>query len=109
MSNITYTWIINNIDARPIVNGLVNVISNVHWRLIGTDGVNTTTRFGDVELDWPDSDKFIQFDELTEDQIIGFAIDILGNTAINQYKTSILNELFLISNPQKVKLIVPHQ
>jgi len=68
----TYTWTIDNVDCVPEANGLINIISAVHWRLTASDGVNTGEVYGKVLLDFPDSDSFTSFDSLTEDQIVAF-------------------------------------
>lgn len=68
--SITYEWkpafslITKNID-----NNLDTVIQ-VPYIITGSDGVNTVEYAGIVQLGVPDSQNFIPFNQLTEDQII---------------------------------------
>lgn len=70
--SMTYTWNFGPLECVPSLDGLSNVVKVVHWRYIGTDGVYSENRYGSVGLDNPETESFVQFEDLTESDIISW-------------------------------------
>lgn len=75
----TYNWVINSLDVLTSLNDLNNVVYKVHYEYIATseevdeEGNNYTGKIkGKMDIDVPDSENFIEFEDLTEDQVIGW-------------------------------------
>lgn len=69
---ISYKWKIEYLDVRLQKESMQNVVSVVHWRLEATDdtdGIKSET-YSISELPSPLPDGFIEFEAITEEQII---------------------------------------
>tara|TARA_R110000782_G_scaffold28788_1_gene72009 strand:+ start:1021 stop:1338 length:318 start_codon:yes stop_codon:yes gene_type:complete len=73
--------------------GMNNIIKEVKFSLTGTDGVNTVTNFFPVKLDYPEAGDFIEYEELTRDQIFQWVINNVEENLINNLKTGITSQL----------------
>lgn len=67
---VNYTWHIEQLDAAPTQGELTNVVSKIHWRLFGNDGINLMDDYGDVLLAGADPEDFTPFEELSEETVI---------------------------------------
>jgi hypothetical protein len=67
---ITYTWKIERIDCAPIDGQLVNVVRQIHWRLLGSDDTNTVELYGDILLESPTPAQFSPYSELDQSTVI---------------------------------------
>ena len=84
MSTNQYTWVIEQLDCRPTLDGLTNVVENVHWRVNATDGKNhNATVYGTQGLTAPDTGTFIQYSDLTLDQVVAWVQDAMGLEALD--------------------------
>ena len=89
---ITYTWNIAQLDCAPIENGLANVIKTIHWTYTAqeTDGDQLISSCNNYyPLTSPAPEQFVDFETLTEDQVIGWLensldMSILQNNLANQ-------------------------
>ena len=71
---ITYSWEINKVD-KVSADGMDDVIETVHWYAEATDGVYVTHEVGELTLEAPDPDRFIEFGNLTKLDIVGWLHD----------------------------------
>lgn len=90
--SVTFTMDISNAKSTDM-NGMNNIIKEVKFSFTGTDGVNTVTNFFPVNLDYPSAENFIEFENLTRDQIFQWVLDEVGETQINALKQGITSEL----------------
>lgn len=67
---VTYTWRIERIDAAPTEGSLSDVVRQIHWRLVATDGINTVDAYGDVPLGAAAPADFTAYTELTPATVI---------------------------------------
>ena len=88
---ITYSWEINKVD-KVTVDGMHDVINKVYWYAEATDGVQVTHEVGELTLEEPDPDRFIEFGNLTKLDIIGWLQSKLDTTAIRNSLTNKLQE-----------------
>jgi hypothetical protein len=89
---ITYSWEINKVD-KVTADGMDDVIDAVHWYAEATDGVHVTHEVGELKLQAPDPDRFIEFGNLTKLDIVGWLHAKLDTSAIRNTLTNKLQEL----------------
>jgi hypothetical protein len=89
---ITYSWEINKVD-KITVDGMDDVIDTVHWYAEATDGVYVAHEVGELTLEAPDPDRFIEFGNLTKLDIVGWLHAKLDTSAIRNTLTNKLQEL----------------
>jgi len=89
---ITYSWEINKVD-KVTVDGMTDVVDTVHWYAEATDGVHVTHEVGELKLQAPDPDRFIEFGNLTKLDIIGWLQSKLDTATIRNTLTNKLQEI----------------
>ena len=89
---ITYSWEINKVD-KVTADGMDDVIDTVHWYAEATDGVYVVHEVGELTLEAPDPDRFIEFGNLTKLDIVGWLHAKLDTSAIRNTLTNKLQEL----------------
>jgi len=89
---ITYSWEINKVD-KVTVAGMDDVIDTVHWYAEATDNVYVVHEVGELTLEAPDPDRFIEFGNLTKLDIVGWLHVKLDTAAIRNTLTNKLQEL----------------
>lgn len=87
MADVTYEWKISSLDVHPSLDGLQNVVASVHWRLVASDGVNIFENYGQVHLEPPDPSVFIDYGQLTQEQVLEWTINTINATAPEEYTT----------------------
>ena len=90
--SVTFTIDISNAKSTNM-NGMNNIIKEVKFSLSGTDEVNTVTNFFPVKLDYPEAENFVEYENLTRDQILKWVINKVGEDRINDLKEGITAEL----------------
>lgn len=83
----TKKWIISDLEVKPSVDTLTDVVAIVHWRrqaeeLVGEDKVLIADMYGACNINLPEAESFIPFEELTEETVIGWlestlAVDVV--------------------------------
>lgn len=87
--SIQYSWEISSLEIAPSENGLSNVIKQVNWTYKATDGTNTVSTSGALNLDNPDQSNFIPYQSVTFDTVKSW----LNNQVDKQYLEIYLNSL----------------
>jgi len=90
--SVTFTMDISNAKVTNMY-GMNNIIKEVKFSLTGTDGVNTVTNFLPVKLDYPEAKDFIEYEELTRNQIFQWVINNVEENLISNLKTGITSQL----------------
>ena len=90
--SVTFTMDISNAKSTNMY-GMNNIIKEVKFILTGTDGVNTMKNFFAVTLDYPETENFIEFENLTRDQIFQWVSNKVGEGQINKLKQGITSQL----------------
>ena len=95
----TYTWKINQLDAKINEDGLENVIYTIHWSYFATDDSEQPIQvslIGTLSVKYNEGDPFIPYADLTKDEVIGWldaGLDVEG------MKINLDNQIELIKNP----------
>ena len=66
---LTYKWIIVQLDTKPQAEGLQDVVSTVHYRRNATDGVFIAESYGSMGCATPSSTDFTSYPDLTQTQV----------------------------------------
>ena len=108
----TYTWDCSVVDTYPSHtddNSVTqsDVVYNVHWRVTGNDGVNTTTNIGTQTLEVSDLSSFTSFDSITHDDMVAWTKAALGAERVSELESSLDAKLAELANPTSVTREIP--
>lgn len=92
------TWSINELE-REVSDGYVYT---VHWRAEAVDGEYTSSAYGSVGLERPE-DELIDFEDLTEETVIGWTQDALGEDAVTTLEENLVNQIEAKKAPTTAK------
>ena len=84
----TKKWVITDLEVKPTVDTLTDVVAIVHWRrqaeeLVGEDKVILADMYGACSINLPEADAFIPFEELTKEIVIGWLESTLDMSTID--------------------------
>lgn len=85
---ITQTWNIVEINVRPLLDNLSSVVASLAFKVTTSDSVNTTEYVHTVVLGEPTQNSFIEYANLTEDQLLVWVKNYLGPFQVNQIETN---------------------
>ena len=80
---IKYEWEIKQLVCKPEYQGCKDVVQVVEWKMLGSDGVNTSTVTGTVNLTFDPTAPFAEFADLTEPQVIEWVVAALGKETVD--------------------------
>lgn len=89
----TVTYKVRQLKQTPQVGEHSNVVNNVMWSVVGTDGANTVVLEGSSPLVINDDGSFTEFNDLTESQVLTWVKDALGEDGQALMRTSLQKEL----------------
>jgi hypothetical protein len=99
----TYTWEIESLDCIPYEK----VVCCIHWRLKGNDGANTSEIYGTQAIEKNEKNPFVNYEELTKNDVIAWLEDAMGINAIAQLKESLTQQLEALANPSVIAFTLP--
>lgn len=87
----TYTWKIAALEAYATQSSYLDVVYNIHWRYNATTGSYSSEVYGvqSVSPYNPDSGSFIPYDQLTQEVVVGWLTESMGEDRINQLTASL--------------------
>jgi len=93
----TYTWTIDRMYTlqTPDPDYVVNVL----WTLTGVDGQYTASIGGNTMFDSNQSSTFIPYQDLTQEIVIGWVQNNLGEQGIANYEANVQGQLNSMANP----------
>lgn len=96
-----YTWQITQLEC--FSNEVTtNIIKKVHWGLSAKRGENITSCIGEVSFDEYDEENFLEYDSLTEEQVLFWTQNKLnqqpGENDVNTLKETLSEQLDAIEN-----------
>ena len=107
---INYTWDVKTVDVKEI-DGNVDTVFNVHWRLKAEDDANTvkdflgndvpvsTSVYGTQSLDTSDLSDFTAFADLTTNDVQGWVEAAMGEEEVQAKKDSLDSQIDELVNP----------
>lgn len=94
---IEYTWKIEQCEY----NAQTGAIENVHWRLNAVDGDYTDSIYGSQSLNAnPNSESFIPYPEVTEQQIIDWVKNELGSERVTEIESIVMAQIEARKTPK---------
>ena len=101
---------INNIDRLKSDNGLQDVCKTIHYTMIVSKTVGKyedvitydVSAIGAVGLDEPNSDDYIAYEDLTEENVKDWVKYALGEEKMAAIETSLLNQIEEKISPNKL-------
>jgi hypothetical protein len=104
---ITNTWTINQMDCYPEYEGEADVVFAVHWQLVATDGTYNGSAYGSIGLTLDPDAEFVSFADLTEEQVIGWVQDALGEEQVAALEANVAKQIADQANPPVVSPTLP--
>lgn len=98
----TYTWKVSQLE-RESSDGYV---FTAHWNVNATETVEDKTysagAYGSIGLERPEED-LIAFEELTEELVVSWVLDKLGEEQVVNMETSLTNQIQEQKTPSKIQ------
>lgn len=104
---ITTTWKIENIECLTQSGDLENVVYNVAWRVFASDGTAETSVYGAQILSAPDLESFIPYEELTEEEVLGWVHSTMGEDQKALSEASATSSLEQLLSPKVISQPLP--
>jgi hypothetical protein len=114
--SVLYTWDCRTVDCYPTKDEqgveLDDVVYNIHWRLTGTEVVDTKTYSATVigtqmvAADDIDPETFVPFNELTNEIATGWCTAAMGAEQVANLETSVANQIASQINPTSITLVI---
>jgi hypothetical protein len=102
------TWNIDSITCLAQVDEYTNVAYQTAWRTYATEGEYSTSVYGSVTLQFdPASDNFIPYEDLTEEIVLSWTFDVLGEEQKLEIEANVANALQNIITPKEVTNPLP--
>jgi hypothetical protein len=96
MNDVTYYWIIVQLDCKPEIDGMQDYVVAVHWRYGIQQGDIKTDIYGVQQFQVNEGSTFIPYEDLTEDVVIGW---LEGSLDVPAMQESLAKQLEEIINP----------
>jgi hypothetical protein len=94
-----WTWNINEISVMPQLENKTNVVINAKYTLTGSDGNKSFSLSGIESFSYIDGNDFIEFDSLTEQQIINWITNKFDSDLLNIMKNRIQTQIDILESP----------
>lgn len=96
---ITYTMTITSMTCYPTYASQTDVVFNVGWRYIGTDGTYIAYEYSTVNVTYEAGSPFTPYNQLTQDQVVGWVESAIGPAGMAQIQTNIAASIANQINP----------
>lgn len=103
---ITYDWNCKTVDVHPQEEGETNVVYNVHWIVIGAKEDYSVSNIGTQVVPLDPETPFIPFDELTNEVVVGWTKDAMGEEQVKSIEDSIASQIAEKENPTSVTMTI---
>lgn len=107
MAGIDKTWSVTKMECIAEAAGVQNVVSTIHWRLAGTDGIHSCEINGGINAPINFDEPLVPYDDLTEEQVIGWAKAAMGAEQVAAYESAIDQHIADLMNPPIVSNPLP--
>lgn len=105
--SVSYNWIVEQMDAYPEKDNLQEVVFNVHWRCNANDGNYHATGYGTVGVEFDQSETFIPYSSLTQDEVVGWVKNALGSEQVADIERGLEGQIDSLITPPTVTLPLP--
>ena len=91
--SIQYSWEISSVEIAPSENGLTDVIKQINWTYKATDGINTVSTSGALNLQEPDHNNFIPYQSITFNTVKSWLDNVVDKQYLEIYLNNQLDKL----------------
>jgi len=113
---ITYDWNCKTVDVHPQEEGETDVVYNVHWIVTGTSdqldpqgNAYSVTNIGTQVVPLNPETPFIPFDELTNEVVVEWTKDAMGEEQVQSIEDSIASQIAELENPTSITMTIGEQ
>jgi hypothetical protein len=103
---IAYDWNCKTVDVHPQEEGQTDVVYNVHWNVTGVEGEYSVTNIGTQIVPLSDSSTFIPFEDLTNEIVVEWTKEAMGEETVASIETSIANQIQDLITPTSVTMTI---
>jgi hypothetical protein len=107
----TINWRVGTLECYPTYEQNTDVVFTVHWDCVGSETVNNITYngrvYGATGVTYHSGSQFTPYNQLTQDQVIGWVWDSMGTEQKNSYESSVQTQIDNQINPPVVILPLP--
>jgi len=90
---IIYNWNCKTVDIHPQDKDKTNVVYNVHWIVTGVQEEYSVNNIGTQVVQLSEGGTFIPFEDLTNEIIVGWTKDDMGEEQVKAIKASIASQI----------------
>lgn len=100
---------IRKLDCVPLMDNLQNVVTMVHWSLIGKmnnieQSINVSTK---LCVDHTNENNFLEYYNISEDIMIEWVKSQFGEEQLESLKARLINQIKEIQSPMVINLNLP--
>ena len=106
---VEYNWNCRTVDVHPTEGDETNVVYNVHWQVTGTsdeldpqDEPYQSNSVGTQIVTYDPESEFIPFDELTNEIVVAWTKDAMGEELVSNIEGTLLQEIESKINPTSI-------
>ena len=103
---VTYDWNCKTVDVHPQEEGQTDVVYNVHWNVTGVEGEYSVTNIGTQIVPLSEGSTFIPFEDLTNEIVVGWTKEAMGEETVASIETSIANQIQDLINPTSLTMTI---
>ena len=103
---IAYDWNCKTVDVHHQEEGETDVVYNVHWIVTGVDGDYSANCIGTQVVPLSEGGTFIPFEDLTNDVVVDWTKEAMGEEQVTQIETSVASEIEGKINPTSVTMTI---
>ena len=103
----TITWSVTQMDCYPQEAGNTDVVFTVHWTCSGVQGDYTGSVYSTCGVPLSGEGPFTPYADLTEEQVIGWVQDALGEEQVAAYEANVATQIADQINPPVVTPPLP--
>ena len=103
---MTYDWNCKTVDVHPQAEGETNVVYNVHWIVIGTEGDYTANSIGTQIVPLDPKTPFIPFEDLTNEIVVEWTKEAMGEDQVQAIEDSLQAQIAELENPTSVTMTI---
>lgn len=105
---VTYTWDIVQLETYPSLDGKVDALCTVHWKLAGQEGNVLVELAGATGLNQTSTEEdFVPYEDLTKNTVIQWVKDTLGESGVKEIEDAVAGEVQRRAAPKVVPREVP--
>ena len=104
---ITNTWGVSQMDAYPQLDGETDVVFNVHWNLLASDGTYQASAYGTQSVSLDPGAPFTPYADLTQAQVIGWVQSAMGAEQVASLEANLAQQIADQANPPVVTPPLP--